>query len=51
MVAILRCLRKIVGKEVELMIFEIEGQLGTRKKRVRRDARKRVSAMRFLDGR
>ena len=50
MVVILKCLSKIVGKELELIIFEIEGQLGTRKKRVRRDARKRVSAMRFLDG-
>ena len=50
MVAILRCLRKVVGRGVELMMLEIDGQLGTRMKRVRRDMRKRVSAVRFFDG-
>ena len=50
MVAILRCLSKVVSKEVELMILEIDGQLGTRAKRVRRDTRKRVSAVKFFEG-
>ena len=52
MVAILRCLVRVMGNEVELrkMISAIDGQLGTRAMRARRDTRKRVSAVKFLEG-
>ena len=51
MVVVLKCLIRGDEKEVEPMMLAIEGQSGARAKTAVRDARKRVSAIRLLDGR